>query len=128
MGKGFWIVFGLSIFFSLVFALGGAGIYGSPFADVPARWPSAPEVHGNQEVILLTILAGPAACLAALVAHALAARRVAAAVLVLGAVAGAILGCLTPFVQVWEKLFLIFVWGPMIAVGLRLPNPKWPPT
>jgi len=34
------------------------------------NWPSAPEVHRNQAVMLMTILAGPAACLTALFVHA----------------------------------------------------------
>jgi hypothetical protein len=128
MGKGFWIVFGLSIFFGFCFAVGGAGIYGSPFAGVPPNWPSAPEVPRHQAVMLMTILVGPAACLAALVAHSRGSRGAASAFLVLGAVAGAILGCLTPFREVWEKIFLVLVWGPMIVVGLTLPTPGPPRT
>jgi hypothetical protein len=173
MGKGFWLVFGLSVFFGLGFAVGGAGIFGSPFASVLSNWPS-PEVHRQQRLMLmtiligpaaclaallahclgaraasaililgaiavpilscltpfreLTILVGPAACLAALLAHSLRARGAASAILVLGAIAGAILGCLTPFRVVWEKVFLVLVWGPMIFVGITLLTPKSPPT
>jgi hypothetical protein len=128
MGKGFWLVFGLSVFFGLGFAVGGAGIFGSPFAGVPSDWPSSPEVYLKNVLMLLTILAGPAACAAALVAHSRGARGAASGLLVLGAIAGAILGCLTPFRVVWEKVFLVLVWGPMIFVGLTPPTSGSPRT
>jgi hypothetical protein len=126
MGRGFWLVFGLSVFFGLGFAVGGAGIFGSPFAGVPSNWPSSPEVYLRNVLMLLTILVGPAACVAALLAHSLGVRAAASAFLVLGAIAGAILGCLTPFREVWEKVFLVLVWGPMIVVGLTPPTPASP--
>jgi hypothetical protein len=124
MGKGFWLVFGLSVFFSLGFAVGSAGIFGSPFAGVLSNWPS-PEVHRQQTLMLMTILIGPAACLAALLAHCLGAWA-ASAILILGAIAVAILGSLTPFREVWEKVFLLLVWGPMIFVGLTPPTSESP--
>lgn len=64
----------------------------------------------------LTILVGPLAC-----ATALAIRRrfprSASIPLVLGAIAGVLLGTATKFVYVWEWVFLIMVWLPMVFVA-----------
>jgi hypothetical protein len=112
-----------SVMFAALFALGGAGIYGSPFASVPPGWVDSGRIQEEQRLMLLTILAGPVACLAALAVH----RRrphVAGVVLIGGVIAGAFLGTLTKFDAVWEKVFLFFVWLPMAVVALALWSPN----
>ena len=119
MAKSLIIVLLLSLAFGALFALGGAGMYGSPFASVPANFPSRPEHDAERLLMALTILVGPLACGAALAVH----RRyprLACIPLVLGAIAGAILGTTTKFAYVWEIVFLVTVWVPMIFVAVRI--------
>lgn len=108
-----------SVLFAVLFAGGGAGIYGSPFAGVPPGWPSASAIRREQGLELLTILAGPIACLAAalLVVRA---SKAASFVLIVGASFGAYLGTLTRFNVVWEKVFLICVWLPMVIISIMI--------
>ena len=61
MVRALVFAFALSILFAVMFAGGGAGICGSPFAAVSDK--------KEQGLMLLTILAGPVACLAALGTH-----------------------------------------------------------
>ncbi len=63
MRKSLVAVLVLSLLFGFLFAVGGAGIYGSPFASVPANFPSQ---DMNHLLMALTILVGPLACRAAL--------------------------------------------------------------
>ncbi len=115
MGKALVFVSALSLLFAVVFAAGGAGIYGSPFAAVSDR--------SEQGLMLLTILASPVACLAALAIY----RKVAflaSLPLLLGASCGALLGSLTRFSPVWESVFAVFVWAPMVLLALALLSPK----
>ncbi len=119
MRRSLIVVLVLSLLFAFLFAMGGAGIYGSPFASDPASYPSAARAAHNFDRMLmaLTILVGPLACGPALAIY----KRfpgVAGMLLVLGAVTGALLGTATNFVHVWEKVFLITVWLPMIAIGV----------
>ena len=143
------VVLVLSLLFALLFAAGGAGMYGSPFHYVPPYHPTQGELDMErvmmssgkrspdstgwtakmaegrraavvEEILMaLTILVGPLACGAALAVH----RRspcLACISLVIGAIAGALLGTATRFVHVWEWVFLITVWLPMalVAVGV----------
>ncbi len=112
MRKSLYVVFALSLMFAFLFAAGGAGIFGSPFSvGGPAR---------DKLVWLLTILAGPVACLVALAVHGRQAR-LASIPLLAGACLGAWLGTLTaPFRDYWEKPFLLFVWLPMTIAALVL--------
>ena len=119
MRKSLIIVLVLSSVLAFLFAVGGAGIYGSPFAGVPASFPSARRAELNSERLLLalTILVGPFACGSALAVY----RRipkVAGMLLVVGAIAGALLGTTTRFLYIWETVFLISVWLPMLAVAV----------
>jgi uncharacterized membrane protein YfcA len=119
MRKSLIVVLVLSLLFAFLFAGGGAGIYGSPFAPVPANFPSRPEHDVNRLLMALTILVGPLGCGAALAIH----RRhprLACIPLVLGAIAGAYLGTTTMFAYIWEKVFLVTVWLPMIFVAFRI--------
>lgn len=118
MRKSLIAVFVLSLLFALLFAGGGAGIYGSPFAPVPANFPSRAEHDRDRLLMALTILMGPLGSVAALVIC----RkdpRLAGLPLVLGAVAGAWFGTKTNFAFVWEKVFLVTVWLPMVVVAVR---------
>jgi hypothetical protein len=117
MRKSLIVVLLLSLLFAFVFAVGGAGIYGSPFAPVPPNWPSRAEHDVNRLLMALTILVGPFACGVALAVH-WRYPRLACIPLVLGAIVGAFLGTKTNFVHVWEKVFLIMVWLPMIFVAV----------
>jgi hypothetical protein len=120
MTKALSAVLVMSVVFAFFFTIGGAGIYGSPFAGPPRNWGDAERrIQHEKNLMLLTILAGPAACLAALPVH----RRypyVAGAVIIAGVISGAYLGMLTRFRAVWELVFLLFVWLPMLLVGLIL--------
>jgi MFS family permease len=122
MSKALAVVFASSVLFAVLFAAGGAGIYGSPFASVPSRFDSDAR-RLERRLMLLTILVGPIACLAALLIHRGRAKAASAA-LVAGATAGAILGSLTRFRVAWEGVFLIFVWSPMVFVALMLLFPR----
>ncbi len=116
MRKLLIVVLVLSLLFALLFAIGGAGIYGSPFA---ANYGSGNDPHLNRLLMALTILVGPLACAAALAVY----RKspsLACIPLILGAIAGALLGMTTSFVYVWEKVFLITVWLPMIFVAVGI--------
>ncbi len=118
MKKSLITVFVLSLLFALLFAGGGAGIYGSPFAPVPANFPSRSEHDLNRLLMAMTILMGPFGCVGALFTY----RkhpRLASGALVLGAVAGAWFGTTTNFAFVWEKVFLVTVWVPMVVVAVR---------
>jgi hypothetical protein len=121
MRRSLIVVLVLSLLFAFFFAVGGAGIYGSPFAPVPPNWPSREEHDRNRLLMALTILVGPLACGAALAAHRRS-PRLACVLLVIGAIAGALLGTATNFVHVWETVFLIMVWLPMtfVAAGIGL--------
>jgi hypothetical protein len=108
MRMGLSSLLALSLLFAVLFAAGGAGIFGSPFGG---PW------DGQKMLCLLTILAGPAACLIALVIH----RDHpgwAGAALIGGAVSGALLGNLTNFRFVWLRVFAHCVWLPMTVVAL----------
>jgi hypothetical protein len=123
MRKSLIVVLILSLLFAFLFAVGGAGIYGSPFIPVPAHWPSRREHDVERLLMALTILVGPLACGAALAVHKRSlSPRFACVPLALGAVAGALLGTETKFVYVWEKVFLITVWLPMIVVAIWIAN------
>jgi len=117
MRKLLIVVFVLSLLFASLFAVAGAGIYGSPFAPVPANFPSRREHDIQRLLMALTILVGPLACAAALAIHRWFPRS-ASIPLVLGAIAGALLGTATNFVHVWEGIFLIMVWLPMAFVAV----------
>jgi hypothetical protein len=119
MRKSLVIILVLSLLFAFLFAGGGAGIYGSPFAPVPANFPSRPEHDRERFLLALTILVGPLACGAAIASHRRH-SRLACIPLVLGAIAGAYLGTTTRFVYVWEKVFMVTVWLPMIFVAFRI--------
>ncbi len=110
MSKALVLVLALSILFAVGFAGGGAGIYGSPF---PGR------DFATAALWLGTILVAPVACLAALLVSRKS-RHLVSVVLLGGAIGGACFGSLTTFREVWEWVFLIFVWAPMaiVAVGL----------
>ena len=111
MGKALAFVSALSLLFAIVFAAGGAGIYGSPFA--------AATDMSEPALMLLTILAGPVACIAAIAIY----RKfafLAGLPLLVGAICGAFLGGLTRFSLVWEKVFALFVWAPMVVLGVAL--------
>ena len=112
--KSLIAVFVLSMLFAFFFAVGGAGIYGSPFAPVPANFPSQ---SMNHLLMALTILVGPLACGVALALNK-GAHGIASLVLVLGAIVGAVLGMTTSFAYVWEWVFVITVWLPMICVAV----------
>src|SRR5262245_11955961 len=118
MTKALFAVFALSVVFAVLFAIGGAGIYGSPFANDPAGFDT-----GNRDrekfLMALTILVTPIACIAALLCHRVY-PRIAGATLVLGVFSSGILGSLTRFRYVWEGVFLIFVWMPITLVAFRL--------
>jgi uncharacterized membrane protein len=94
----------LSLLFAAIFALGGAGIYGSPFGS-------------GLTMDALTILVGPLACVTALAVHKRSPRSASIAVVV-GAIAGACLGLATPFRYVWEWVFLVMVWLPMVLAAV----------
>jgi len=121
MRKSLIVVLVLSLLFAFLFAVGGAGIYGSPFDSVPTSYSSEVRAAHDLERLLeaLTILVGPLACGVALAVHKRS-PRLACIPLVLGAIAGAFLGTATKFVVVWEKVFLITVWLPMIFVALGI--------
>jgi Ca2+/Na+ antiporter len=118
MGKALAFVSALSLLFAVVFAAGGAGIYGSPFAAVADK--------SEQGLMLLTILAGPVACLAAIAIYQKFAF-LASLPLLGGAICGAFLGSLTKFSAAgspWEWVFALFVWAPMVMLALALWSPK----
>jgi hypothetical protein len=123
-------VLGLSVLFAFLLAAGGAGIFGSPFAPDPAGYSSNVRAAHNAERLLmaLTILAGPLGCGAALAVH----RRspaLARLSLGFGAIGGALLGAETRFVHVWETVFLIAVWLPMIWIAFCIKKyPRRPGT
>ena len=119
MKKWLIVVLLLSLLFGALFAFGGAGIFGSPFAPVPANFPSRHEHDVERLLMALTILVGPLACGAALTVHKRH-PRLACIPLVLGAIAGAHLGTTTRFAYVWEKVFVVTVWLPMIFVAIRI--------
>jgi len=112
--KSLVAVFVLSMLFAFFFAASGAGIYGSPFASVP---PNSPSQDINHLLMALTILVGPIACGVALALYK-SAPGIASIMLVLGAIVGALLGTTTSFAYVWEWVFLITVWLPMISVAV----------
>ena len=114
MCKSLVAVLVLSLLFGFFFAVGGAGIYGSPFAP-NYRYGDDPDL--NRMLMALTILVGPLACGAALAVH-WKSPRLAGMLLVIGAVAGALLGTTTKFVFVWERIFLIMVWLPMVFIAV----------
>ncbi len=118
MTKSLVVVLLLSLAFGTLFALGGAGIFGSPFAPVPANFPNRHEHDVERLLMALTIVVGPLACGVGLAVHKRH-PRLACVPLVLGAIAGAFLGTTTRFVYVWEKVFLVTVWLPMIFVAIR---------
>jgi hypothetical protein len=76
--------------------------------------------HDKELLLLaLTILVGPLACGMALANH----RKspvFACLWLLLGAVAGALLGGTTRFGIVWEWVFLVAVWLPMVLVAIGI--------
>jgi hypothetical protein len=119
MRTSLMVVLVLSLAFGALFALVGAGIYGSPFA-LPLNFPSRAEHDVNQVLMALTILVGPLACGVALAVHYWRYPRLACIPLVLGAIVGAFLGTKTNFVNVWEAVFLITVWLPMILVAVGI--------
>ena len=112
-------VFSASLIFGALFAVGGAGIYGSPFAPSGIR-----DLHVENTahaIYAAAILVGPLASLLALVFH----KRLpylSGVSLVLGAVVGVFIGLVveSDFRYVWGKVFLIVVWLPMSVVGARL--------
>ena len=105
-------VFWVALILAVLFALGGAGLYGSPFAGGTAA---------EQAIYAAAILVGPLSSLLALVFH----KRLpylAEITLVLGAAVGVFIGLAvqSPFHYFWGKVFGIVVWLPMLVVGLRL--------
>ena len=105
-------VFWVALILAVLFALGGAGLYGSPFGGGTAA---------EQAIYAAAILVGPLASLLALVFH----KRLpylAGITLVLGAAVGVFIGLVvqSPFHYFWGKVFGIVVWLPMLVVGLRL--------
>src|SRR5690349_11182237 len=72
------VVLGVASLLAIVFTIGGAGLYGSPFGG---RWTS------EETIFAAAILIGPIACVAALVARRKAPVR-AGIILVLGSVWG----------------------------------------
>ena len=105
-------VFSASLIFGALFAVGGAGIYGSPFAG---------KTSNEYAIYEAAILVGPIGSLLALVFH----KRLpylSGVSLVLGAVVGVFIGLVveSDFRYVWGKVFLIVVWLPMSVVGARL--------
>ena len=109
---GINVVFLAALIFAVLFAVGGAGLYGSPFADDISAHDLA--------VYAAAILVGPLASLLALIIH----KRLpdlAGITLVLGAVVGVFIGLVveSPFRFFWGKVFVIVVWLPMSVVGLK---------
>lgn len=106
-------VFLVALIFAALFAVGGAGIYGSPFG---------PGVHPRESAVYAeAILIGPLASLLAIVFH----KRLvclSGVLLVLGALGGIFIGLVveSDFRGFWGKVFAIFVWLPMSIVGARL--------
>lgn len=106
-------VFWAALILAVLFAVGGAGLYGSPFAGGISAHDFA--------VYAAAILVGPLASLLALVFR----KRLpylAGITLVLGAAVGVFIGLVvqSPFHYFWGKAFGIVVWLPMLVVGLRI--------
>jgi hypothetical protein len=99
-----------SLFFAFIFAVGGAGLYGSPLVDFP--------VH-TVIIRLAIILVAPIALLLGLLALSGSPRKL-GILLMSGALLAAGLGLTDDFRYVWEWVFLVTVWGPMAITGLRL--------
>ena len=114
MTKALVLALALSTLFAVIFAGGGAGIYGSPF---PGR------DIATTGLWLATILVAPVACLAALLVCRRS-RLLASILLLSGAMGGAYFGSLTVFRDLWEWIFLIFVWAPMAVVAVCLWIPR----
>jgi hypothetical protein len=121
MRKLLVVILVLSLLFAAFFAVAGAGIYGSPFAPVPSNFPLATRrAHDMQRLLMaLTVLVGPLACAAALAIQRRFPRS-ASIPLVLGVIAGVLLGTATKFVYVWEWVFLITVWLPMVFAAIAI--------
>lgn len=103
----------VALFLALIFAAGGAGIYGSPFGSGTTAREYA--IYGT------AILVGP---LASLIAFWFRRRlsRLSGGVLIMGAVIGSIVGLLvkSDFAVFWGKVFAVAVWLPMFVVGASL--------
>jgi hypothetical protein len=112
-GCAIGVVFMAALILAVLFAVGGAGLYGSPFG------PGKPS-H-EYAIYAASILVGPLASLVALVFH----KRLpylSGVSLVLGAVAGVFIGLVveSDFRYFWGKVFVIVVWLPMSVVGARI--------
>jgi hypothetical protein len=106
-------LFSAALIFAALFAVGGAGLYGSPFG--PGK------TSNEYAIYAAAILVGPLATLLALGFH----KRLpylSGGSLVLGAVAGVFIGLVveSDFRYFWGKVFIIVVWLPMSVVGARL--------
>jgi hypothetical protein len=113
-GCAIGVLFMAALILAVLFAVGGAGIYGSPFD--PGR-----RSHKYAVLYAATILVGPLASLVALVFH----KRLpylSGVSLVLGAAAGVFIGLVveSDFRYFWGKVFVIVVWLPMSVVGARI--------
>jgi len=101
-----------SLVLAVLFAGGGAGIYGSPFG--PGK------TSQEYAIYAAAIFVGPLASLLALVLH----KRLpymSGVLLVLGAVVGVVLGLVveSDFKYFWGKVFAVVVWLPMSIVGAK---------
>jgi hypothetical protein len=103
----------ISVLLALLFTVGGAGLYGSPFG--PGK------VFREYALYAAAIISGPVATLCALVLRSRA-PVAAAASLLAGALAGLCFGVIaqSDFRHFWGWVFLIAVWLPMWAVGLQM--------
>lgn len=107
------IVLWLAILLAVIFAIGGAGMFGSPFGG------GTPILE--RTIYATTILVGPFASAAALFSL----RKdyaQAGASLVVGSAVGTFLGLVvqSDFREFWGGVFALTVWLPMLLVGVRL--------
>ena len=111
MRSALLIVVYLAFGFGALFAIGGAGIYGSPWGGKTA----------TNVIFLCAIAAGPFAAVTAL-SQLKNAPFVSGIMLVGGAVGGILMGLIvdTDFREVWGKVFLVAVWTPMLVIGIML--------
>lgn len=106
-------IFCVAILLAVVFVMGGAGLYGSPFGGGGAG--------GELAIFAAAILVGPLASAFAFFSQRKSSAR-AGAVMILGAAVGTVLGLVlkTDFQEFWGFVFAGAVWLPMLLLGIKL--------
>jgi hypothetical protein len=99
-----------SLFLGLIFAVAGAGLYGSPLSGFPAS---------TVALRLVVILVAPVVLLTGLLVLSKT-RKTLGTLLIVSALLAAGLGLCDDFRYIWEWFFLAHVWGPMVAMGFWL--------